>query len=96
MGQGLAAQVGEDGLIEDESAGQEVQDMSDEGARTGGKVARTGGERGTRRMGWMRTRVMAMGGSTEGWHGKSDEKMARKMTKPTMGPGGGCVLKRCA
>ncbi len=60
--------------------------MPNKGAGTDGKVARTGGERGTMRMGWMTTRVMATGGAAEGWHGNKDNnKMARKMTNEISG-----------
>ncbi len=47
---------------------------------------RTGEERGTIRMGWTGTRLIAMGGLTEGQNGR---KMARKMAKERTGRRGG-------
>ncbi len=66
---------------EDKLTQQEVKDVSDEGARTDGKGARVGKERGIMRIVWKRTRVMATGGEMEGRHGKGDDKMARKMNE---------------
>ena len=59
--------------------------MLDKGAGTGGRRARTGKERGTKRMGWMGTRLMAKGGLTEGQNGNEDKKRARKMAKERAG-----------
>ncbi len=46
-----------------------------------------GGERGTMRMGWMWTKVMAMtmGGAMKGQHGEGYNKMSRKTTKDEAG-----------
>ncbi len=45
----------------DNPAGQEVDDMLDKGAGTGRRRARTGKERGTKRMGWTGTRLGVVG-----------------------------------
>ena len=77
--EGWAGPWGNDSPGNDKLARQEVDGMLDEGARTGKKGARIGKERGTVRMGWTGTRLMAMGGATEaeGRHCNRDDKMAR-------------------
>ncbi len=55
--------------------------MMDKGATTGEKGARTGGERGTMRMGWTMTSVMEMVRAVEGCQGRWESKMVRNTTK---------------